>query len=83
MPTALACFFGGLTGSAAAGISEFQGGRAGISVAGGAREILVLLAAGACVFGSTVLAIEYIVLIIAGCAGNWFWHGSSCNFYRV
>jgi hypothetical protein len=67
MPAAVACFFGGLTGSAAAGISEFQGGRAGIPVAGGAREILVLLATGAGVqsggFG--------LVIGFHGIVGRW------------
>jgi hypothetical protein len=83
MAAAVACFFGGLTGSAAAGIAEFFGRRAFFTVAGGARAVRVRFAAGTGVFGSTVLVIEYIVLVIAGCAGDWFRHGISCNFYVV
>jgi hypothetical protein len=45
MATAVTCLFCGLAGSAAAGIAEFQGGRAGIPVAGGSRNLLVLLTA--------------------------------------
>jgi hypothetical protein len=69
---AVACNFRVLTGSAAAGISEFQRGRAFFTVAWGARTVLVRFAAGTGVFGSTVLLIEDFVLIIAGCAGDGF-----------
>jgi hypothetical protein len=58
MAAPVACFFRGLTGSAAAGISEFQSGRAFFTVAGRARTLLVRFAAGTGVFGSTVLLIE-------------------------
>jgi hypothetical protein len=67
MPTAVACFFGSLTGSAAAGISEFQGGRAGIPVAGGAREIFMLLAAGTGVQGGGFV----LVIGFRGIVGRW------------
>jgi hypothetical protein len=52
MAAAVTRNFRGLAGCTATGIAEFQGGRAGIPVAGGTREILVLLAAGAGVQGS-------------------------------
>jgi len=41
------CNFTGLTGGAATGIAEFQVRCAGIPVAGGTRNFLMLLAAGA------------------------------------
>jgi len=75
--------FGGIAGPAAAGFAEFQRGRAGFAMARHARAVPVLFTAGAGVFGSTVLTIGNIVPIIAGCAGDWFWHSSSGNFYRV
>jgi phage shock protein PspC (stress-responsive transcriptional regulator) len=56
----------------AAGIAEFFGRHAFFTVAGGARAVRVRFAAGTGVFGFRVLVIEYIVLVIAGCAGNWF-----------
>jgi hypothetical protein len=57
---------------AAAGIAKFLRGRAFFSVTGGARAVPVRFAACTGVFGFRVLVIEYIVLIIAGCAGDWF-----------
>jgi hypothetical protein len=70
-------------GSAAAGIAKFQRGRAGFPVVGNAQVMPVRFAACAGVFGSTtVLLIEYIFLIIVG-AGDWFWHGVTCNFCGV
>ena len=57
---------------AAAGIAKFLRGRAFFTVTGRARAVLVRFAAGTSVFGSTVLLIEGNVLIIAGCAGDWF-----------
>jgi hypothetical protein len=49
------CNFRSLAGSAAAGIAEFQVGRAGFPVAGGTREFLVLFSAGAGVQGGGFL----------------------------
>jgi hypothetical protein len=72
MAAAVACNFRVLTGSAAAGISEFQSRRAFFTVAGRAGTVLVRFAAGTGMFGSTVMLIENFVLIIAGCAGDWF-----------
>jgi len=69
---AVTCFFGRFAGCTAAGIAKFLRGRAFFPVAGGARVVLVGFAAGAGVFGRTVLMIEDIVLIIGGCAGDWF-----------
>jgi hypothetical protein len=69
---AVACNFRVLTGSAAAGISEFQRGCAFFTVTGGARAVFVHFATGTGVFGSAVLLIADFVLIIAGCAGDWF-----------
>jgi hypothetical protein len=65
---AVTCLFGGLAGSAAAGISEFQGGRAGIPVAGGTRNVLVLLTAGAGVQGGGFV----LVIGFHGIIGRWF-----------
>jgi hypothetical protein len=69
---AVACFFCCLAGSAATGIAKFKGRRAGIPVAGGAGEILVLLAAGAGVQGGFVFIIGFRAIV-----GRWlciFWH---------
>jgi hypothetical protein len=55
MPAAVACVDYGLTGSTAAGIAEFQGGRAGIPVAAVAFMVLVRFTAGAGVFGGASL----------------------------
>jgi len=68
---AVAGFFCGLTGSAAAGIAEFQVRRAGIPVAGRTRNFLVLLAAGAGMQGGGFL----IVAGFSGIAGLCsIWH---------
>jgi len=61
----LACSFSGRAGSAAAGIPEFQVRRAGIPVAGGSRDFLVLFTAGTGVHRGGFF----------GCAGLCiFWH---------
>ncbi|MDO9326782.1 MAG: hypothetical protein Q7T80_17680 [Methanoregula sp.] len=52
MPAAGTCLFGGLAGSAAAGIAEFLGGRAFIPVAFAFLMVLVYLSAGTGVFGA-------------------------------
>jgi hypothetical protein len=65
---AVTCNFRRLTGSAAAGISEFQGGRAGIPVAGGTRNVLVLLTAGAGVQGGGFV----LVIGFYGIIRRWF-----------
>ena len=52
MPAAGTCLFGGLAGSAAAGIAEFLGGRAIIPVAFALFMVLVYLSAGAGVCGA-------------------------------
>ena len=51
MSAAVACFYGGLTGPAAAGITEFLGGRAFIPVAYALFMVLVYFTACAGVFG--------------------------------
>ena len=53
--TAGTCNFRGLAGSAAAGLAKFHVGRAGVPVAGGTREFLVLFSAGAGVQGGGFL----------------------------
>jgi hypothetical protein len=68
MATAVGLSFGSIIGHAAAGITEFQSGRTCIPVAGGAREILVLLAAGACVQGGGFV----LVIGFHGIIGRWF-----------
>jgi len=70
---AVTCNFPGLAGSAAAGIAEFQGGRAGIPVARRSRAFLVLLATGAGVQGGGFI----LVMDFFGIGGGWlciFWH---------
>jgi hypothetical protein len=59
---------GSSIGSAAAGITKFQSRRTGIPVAGGAREILVLLAAGAGMQGGGFV----LVIRFHGFIGRWF-----------
>jgi hypothetical protein len=80
MPAAVVITLRCIAGSAAAGIAKFHRGRAGFTVAGGARAVPVLLTTRAGVFGSTVLVIEYIFLIVIGCAGDWFSHDITGNF---
>jgi hypothetical protein len=73
MAATVAGFFCGLTGTAAAGISEFQVRRAGIPVAGGTRNFFVLLAAGTGVQDSGFV----LVAGFSGISGFWLcivWH---------
>lgn len=65
------CSFCSRAGSAATGIAEFQIGRAGIPVAGGTREFLVLFSAGAGVQWSGFLFMAGFCGIIGLCL---FWH---------
>jgi hypothetical protein len=62
---AVTCNFRGLTGSAAAGISEFQGGRAFIPVAFAFFMVFVGLTACAGVFGAGCFC-GYIWLVLVG-----------------
>lgn len=52
---AVACFLTGRTGSAAAGVTEFFGGRAFVTVARAARAVLVLFSTCAGVEGVAVI----------------------------
>jgi len=70
---AVACLSGSITGSAAAGVAEFLGGRACIPVAGRTRDLFVLLTAGACVQSGGFLCLAGF----HGITGFWlclFWH---------
>jgi hypothetical protein len=67
------CRFAGLAGSAAAGITELQGGRAGIPVAGGTRNFFVLLTAGAGMQGGGFVLVFGFFGVI-GCGLCAFWH---------
>lgn len=67
------CNFTDLAGSAATGITEFQVRRTGILVAGGTRNFLMLLAAGAGVQGGGfVLVVGFFGIIGLGLC--IFWH---------
>ena len=83
MPAAVGLSFESIIGYAAAGIAEFFWRCAFITVTGAARTVPVLLSTRAGVFGFRVMVIEYIILIIAGCVGDWFCHGVTCNFCVV
>jgi hypothetical protein len=64
---AVACFLCGLAGSAAAGITKFLRGRAGIPVTVRTRDLFVLLAAGTGVQGG-----GFVLFIgFRGIAGCW------------
>jgi hypothetical protein len=56
-----------LAGSAAAGIAKFHGRRAGIPVAGCARQVLVLFTACTGVFVVAVLLDKSVWILVAGC----------------
>jgi hypothetical protein len=73
MTAAVTGFFGCLAGPAAAGVAEFQGGRAGIPVACALFMVLVFFATCAGVFGAGRLGRCWLV---AGLLGTWFWHYS-------
>ncbi len=77
----VAIFFRDISGCTAAGITKFPGRRAGIPVAGRSRAVNVFFTTSAGMFGSAVPLIENVVLIIICCAGDWFCHGVSCNFF--
>ena len=70
MPAAVACFFTGLAGSAAAGIAKFLGGRAFIPEDYALFMVLVNLSACAGVFGA--VCFSGYCLILVGCVCSWF-----------
>jgi len=70
VPAGVACIFSLLFGLAAAGFTEFQGGRAGFPVADPAVGLLVFFTAGAGVFINAP-ASGGDWFLGAGC---WFWH---------
>ena len=72
MAAAAAGFFCSLTGSAAAGIAEFQVRRAGIPVAGRTRNFLVLLATGTGMHSGFCIGVGFLGII--GCWLCVFWH---------
>ena len=71
---AVACFFSGLAGPAAAGIAEFLGRRAFIPVAYALFMVFVNFTAGAGVLGS-LCSCGCSCLVLVGFLCCWFWHG--------
>ena len=70
-----------LSGSTAAGVAEFLGGRAFFPVAD-ARLMLVRLTTGAGVFGGVFYGFNGIFLSDVGCVG-WFLHSGTFGFLIV
>jgi len=73
MPAAVACFFSGIAGTAAAGITEFLGGRAFIPVAYALFMVFVNLPACAGAFGAVCIS-GYSWLVLGGFWCSGFWH---------
>jgi hypothetical protein len=74
VPAAVACFFSGLAGPAAAGIAKFLGRRAFIPVAYALFMVFVDLPACAGVSGA-VCSCGYCWLVLVDGLFSWFWHG--------
>lgn len=73
MPASVACFFGGLAGSAAAGIAEFLSGRAFLPVAFALFMVLVDFPTCAGVSGGACFS-GYSWLVLVDFLCNVFWH---------
>jgi hypothetical protein len=82
--TAITSVLWSIRGVAAAGVTEFQGGRAGLPVAPVAFMMLVLFTAGTGIFIDAPSSNASGGFILAGFRFCWFWHYvTTCTVSRT